>query len=601
MISSYAPEAAVKLERFKEIWLLDTEFSAPPGHLPRVVCVVARELRSGQLIRLWEHELASRWPPYSIGPDSLLVAYFASAEWQAHLSLGWALPDNVLDLYIEFMWLTNGVKRDHKSARKSLLGALQYFGARGISSDVKDAWRDRIQRLGPWTLEEKDGILDYCQSDVDALGVLLPRMLPEIEIDGAIHRGRFTKCVARMQHVGIPVDVETFELLREHGPKIRRQLVDEYETTHGFGVYEDMSFRQVLFDEYLVRHDIPWPRLPSGALDLKDQTFKDMALLHPQFADLRELRQTLVQLRELKLAVGPDGRNRTLLGQFGTVTSRNAPRAGEFLFGPSRWIRGLMKPGIGRGVAYLDWSAQEVAIAGALSGDTELISAYESGDPYLSFGKRAGIVPENATKQSHGAERDILKTCVLGVGYGMLEDSLAKRIKRTPIFARDLLKRHRTTYSSFWRWVEEECQLGYMASEIRTPFGWRMTVAGDTRPTTVQNWPIQSLGAEMLRVAIDMMQESGITVCAPVHDAVVIEADLTELEDIVRHAKTLMRRASLAVTRGAVECRVDVGGGGYLDRYMDGRREAQDMWPRVMRLLQTCSGTAQAGVTETHR
>ena len=101
-----------------------------------------------------------------------------------------------------------------------------------------------------------------------------------------------------------------------------------------------------------------------------------------------------------------------------------------------------------RGVAYLDWSAREVAIAGALSGDTELISAYESGDPYLGFGKRAVIVPENATKQSHGAERDILKTCVLGVGYGMLEESLAKRMKRTPIFARDLLKRHRTTYSS---------------------------------------------------------------------------------------------------------------------------------------------------------
>ena len=64
MISSYAPEAAVKLERFKEIWLLDTEFSALPGYLPRVVCVVARELRSGQLIRLWEHELASRWPVF---------------------------------------------------------------------------------------------------------------------------------------------------------------------------------------------------------------------------------------------------------------------------------------------------------------------------------------------------------------------------------------------------------------------------------------------------------------------------------------------------------------------------------------------------------
>ena len=195
-LALYPPAATAKLERFREIWLIDTEFSAPAGHVPHVVCVVARELRTDAVVRVWEDELDQPWPPYSIGRESLCVAYFASAEWQSHLSLNWPLPENVLDLYTEYMWRINGAKRDHNSARKNLLGALRYFGAKGIASDVKDAWRERIQQLGPWTPEERHGILDYCQSDVDALAALLPRMLPHIEMDGALQRGRFTRCVA---------------------------------------------------------------------------------------------------------------------------------------------------------------------------------------------------------------------------------------------------------------------------------------------------------------------------------------------------------------------------------------------------------------------
>ena len=42
-----------------------------------------------------------------------------------------------------------------------------------------------------------------------------------------------------------------------------------------------------------------------------------------------------------------------------------------------------------------------------------------SGDPYLAFAIRAGLAPAEATKQTHGATRDLCKTCLLGVNYGM--------------------------------------------------------------------------------------------------------------------------------------------------------------------------------------
>ena len=48
--------------------------------------MVARELCSDRLIRLWQDELGSR-PPFDIGDDVLFVSYFAPAELA--VSLNW--------------------------------------------------------------------------------------------------------------------------------------------------------------------------------------------------------------------------------------------------------------------------------------------------------------------------------------------------------------------------------------------------------------------------------------------------------------------------------------------------------------------------------
>ena len=61
------------------------------------------------------------------------------------------------------------------------------------------------------------------------------------------------------------------------------------------------------------------------------------------------------------------------------------------------------------------------------------------GDPYLAFAKQAGAVPADATKQSHGPERELFKQCVLAVAYGMEAKSLALRIGQPEIVARDAI------------------------------------------------------------------------------------------------------------------------------------------------------------------
>jgi DNA polymerase I len=92
---------------FKEVWLCDFEFAASPGERPKVICLVAKEYHSGRLLRLWADALGST-PPFDVGPDSLFVAYFASAELGCFLTLGWPIPVRILDLFTEFRNLTNG-------------------------------------------------------------------------------------------------------------------------------------------------------------------------------------------------------------------------------------------------------------------------------------------------------------------------------------------------------------------------------------------------------------------------------------------------------------------------------------------------------------
>jgi len=587
LLQDYPPGAARKLDSYNEVWFVDTEFHAPPGHRPHVVCVVAAELRTGVTFRLWGDELKRNWPPYSVGPTSLFVAYYATAELECHLALGWPLPETVIDLYTEFVLQTNSPLRQYQQHRKALIPALQHFGCPHIKADLKVAFRDRIMAGGPWSEDDKASILDYCETDTIALAQLLPRMLPEISVPHAIHRGRFTRCVAQMTHVGLPIDTALLQSMRDQSAAIRESVVSEFERENNFGIYEGTTFKVSGFEQYLVQENLhlSWPRLASGAFDQKDQTFKDLESTHAGIGKLRELRSTLSTLRSFDLAVGLDGRNRTLLGQYGTITARCAPRASEFLFGPARWIRGLLKPEEGRAIAYLDYSSQEICIAGFLSGDKALQEAYATTDPYISFGKASRYLPDHATKTSHYVERELLKACLLGIGYGMQARNLAARIKQAPIFAQDMLRRHRETYRGFWAWVAAERDRAFLTGEISTPYGWRMAVTSDTRATTLQNWPIQSLGSEMLRVSVEMLQLAGITVNTTVHDAVVIESSLDCIDEVTAEAKQIMERASKAVMGDEMHCRVGGEPVCWPDRYMDSRPAAQEMWGRVMRYL----------------
>ena len=564
------------LAHYREIVLADFEFEVGKGERPVPVCFVAHELRSGRRFRVFQDRFGPS-PPYATGPDVLFVAYYASAELGCYRALGWPMPEHVLDLYVEFRDRTNGIP---PPAGAGLLGALSYFGLDTIGATEKREMQTAIGE-GSWRGQfTPKKILDYCEADVVALARLLPAMEPKIDLPRARLRGRYMAATAAMEHNGVPVDVPTLHRLRQGWTGIQDQLIADIDVD--YGVYDGRTFKHDRFAACLSRNDIPWPYLESGKLDLSDDTFRHMAKAYPLVLPLHELRSVLSELRLNDLAVGRDGRNRAMLSAFRSRTGRNQPSNSRFIFGPSVWLRGLIKPPPGHAVAYIDWSQQEFGIAAALSGDTAMQAAYQSGDPYLTFGKQAGAIPDDATKASHENERERFKQCALATQYGMEAEGLALRIGRPPIVARDLLRTHRETYRTFWRWSDAAVDQAMLTGSLHTVFGWHLHVGEQSNPRSLRNFPMQANGAEMLRLACCLAIERGVEVCAPVHDAILMCAPFDRLDADIAIARGAMAEASRIVLYG-FELATDVKIVRWPDRYMDPRGAV--MWERVTQLI----------------
>ena len=594
---------------FREVWALDTEFNfrpsgayafpkdpQPEGSIQHPVCLVAVELYSGREIRLFEGEFGPV-PPFDLGADALFIAYTASAEWLTFLAAGWPLPCRVFDPYFEYRRHICGTPWDLPvEGNKGLLKALEHFGIASITSDQKDAGRALVLRGGPWTPAERQEIVDYCASDV-ALLFRLAECLLEADccstplrsdpkgLAQAIHRGRFSLSAAMMQYTGVPIDTETLELILSKWDHILQATVDELDA--GFGVYEGTHFRNERFLACMDRIGIPWPRTEGGLPVLDKEFFGDMVARHPQISPLRDLKQRLGDLHLQNLRVGIDGRNRTGLMAFATKTGRNAPSQRGYIFGLAAWVRHLIKPPPGWAVAYLDYRNQEYRIAAVLSGDPDLLRMLDSGDPYMAFAIMSGLAPAGATKHTHPEIRAICKVLLLAANYGMGAEMFAFKANIPLSQAEEIHAKLKRTFARYTRWSSfEVIAEARLCHWLHTTFGWRQFMDGTNVPT-IRNWPMQATGSEMMRQACNLTIERGIGVCGPIHDAMMIEAPIDDIDRAVAVARAAMEEASREVLDGhTVPADVE-----QVVRWPDRYRpeKGRDMWERVLRL---------AGITE---
>ena len=142
------------------------------------------------------------------------------------------------------------------------------------------------------------------------------------------------------------------------------------------------------------------------------------------------------------------------------------------------------------------------------------------------MGIASKMMPENATKHTHPEIRGIFKRLTLATGYGAGAESLAQWINASVGEAENLLRFHRRTFKQFWDWQDSEVSYALLVNKITTNYGWeqKFNNEDDVNIKAVQNYHMQAHGAHILKWAMMLLGCRG-DVCAPVHDAVLIECD----------------------------------------------------------------------------
>jgi DNA polymerase-1 len=185
-----------------------------------------------------------------------------------------------------------------------------------------------------------------------------------------------------------------------------------------------------------------------------------------------------------------------------------------------------------------------------------------------------------------------MKALQLGLNYGMGVTSLAAGLGRHPLIASDFIERHRRRYPRFWQWRDGQVQTAMLERRIESPFGWPLRLTSSPNQRTLYNFPMQSGGADMLRLAAWRLCEAGIVPCMLIHDGVLLE---TQSEEQIAHAIEIMRWAGREVCNGLeigvdVDQRLERGA-----RYQDKRPMAKRMWGTIMRALGAAKTVSERG------
>jgi DNA polymerase-1 len=587
---------------FRRIAVLDFEFEIEDGGLPRVLCLVVyilnHKLRHVDTIRLWRGEFGSR-PPFDIDDDTLVVAYSAWAEMTCFLTLGWKFPAHVFDLHTAYLATSNILlpyAPDEKRIRprKRLSDACKAYGIAGWDGIDKPQMAQDIGQ-GRWEICGQAEVMRYCEADVRASAELLRRQIsgygfrPPVDTHCVLNWSNYSaKAIARVQARGMPIDMRLWNIVQENQSAVVLALLRRFDPSFGHpeAIYTpDGEWAYHRFEQWLIRVGIAaWPRLPSGALDIDGDAFRLMYGVHPAIEGLHALRDALGVITKARISIGPDGRNRPSLFPFGTATGRNAHS--KSLFNAHASMRSFMVFPKDTIAVYLDWRAQEIIIAGARSGDERMIADYASGDTYHALAHMCGLTTDTNIqrwKDECKDQRQRMKVLQLGISYGMGVRSLARGLDRHPLIGSEIIILHKMRYPRFWPWRADTAQQAMLDRAIYSEYdGWPMHLSTSPNQRTLFNLPMQSGGAEMLRLATCWLCDAGLVPSMLVHDGILLELQNREQ---IQQAKEIMRKAGAAIC-GGLEVGVDVDQ--QLEngaRYRDKRVVAQKMWDVVMGVL----------------
>jgi DNA polymerase-1 len=119
------------------------------------------------------------------------------------------------------------------------------------------------------------------------------------------------------------------------------------------------------------------------------------------------------------------------------------------------------------------------------------------------------------------------------------------------------VRQNRTSYARYWRWSDLRTEIFLYETGVEsTIFGWQHHLDSANRyddylfsvaRNRSRNLPMQATCAEILRWACVLTSDDGVTIHAPLHDAILIGAPDAEIADAVARTRQHMIAASRLV------------------------------------------------------
>lgn len=499
----------------------------------------------------------------------------------------------LIDIMVEAKMISL-TKEAYATQQHDLVTVTRRYGvkASNSSSFVADMC-SVVSNNADYTHQQWSKIRIYALMNIEPLPKLLNQIwdihsadCTELTLNEMIKRGEYIKAAIILESAsrGFAVDrkllCDIFENKVGFTKHLQRSINQEFgqlyleKTTSMMMVWSHQAFSDIVKNR-----GYHWETTNSERqLNVSASYFKEKAKHYPELLPLYHTRKTIDAMRTKDLrALEHKGFIKPVSVTFNQKTGRNSPRPSEgFLLNLPPWMRSLIKPVSGSVLIGIDWEQQEIAIAAALSGDRRYLDAYNAkdGDVYLTLAKMAGAAPNDATKESHGFERQTFKAVQLGLGYGKGLRSLAIDVYAanrteagqyllTPSEAEEkaefILNWHKANFFEYWDWINDTVAKARMDGYIKSLDGWTYFVDKNVRYTQLLNFPMQANGAAMMRLAvINAAKMNSFDLVCTLHDAIYANSATQNKEKTIEDVISCMDAACMELLCGVVKIRTDV-------------------------------------------
>ena len=493
-------------------------------------------------------------------PAKLKVGQNAKYDRHVFANQGVNVQGVVHDTLLQSYVLQSHQRHDMDALATRFLGAtglLQYADVAGKGAAMIPFDQVDIERATAYSAEDADVTLQLH-------GALFPRVKKDAKLDFIYSEIEIPVAgvLLTMERNGVLVDTH---MLSRQGNELGQKMLEleqrAYELAGGqFNLASPKQLCDIFFERMKLK---PVKKTPSGAPSVDEEVLEKLAEDHPlartilDHRSLSKLKSTYTD--KLPKMIHPkSGRIHTNYAQAVAVTGRlssNEPNLQNIPVrtAEGRRIREAFIAPAGSKIVSADYSQIELRIMAHLSGDRSLLDAFAKGEDVHRH--TAAEVFETPKDEVTSEQRRYAKVINFGLIYGMSAFGLAQNLGIERSAAASYMEKYFARYPSVAAYMDRTRNEARERGYVETVFGRRLWLP-DIRSSNMArrqgaerqaiNAPMQGTAADLIKVAMIAVQrwiereKLATKLVMQVHDELVLEVPIEELDDVKRNVEELM-------------------------------------------------------------